>query len=98
IQGEGGQTLTSAVQLAIILREELSWSSRFLRLSAIQSLTVSVTVAGCAFGRFVDTVQGSSGVTFRLIILITILLSLEGWPLSSVKNTSMTSCLALKVH
>lgn len=63
--------LASAAHPAIVLRDELSFSSLFLRLSAIQSFTVVVTVAVCALRRFVGRTQGMSASVFRLITLIT---------------------------
>ena len=61
--------MDSAAQPAIVLRVEVSLSSRFFRLSEIQSLTVDVTVRdGC---RFAGTGTWSSIVVFRLMILST---------------------------
>lgn len=89
--------LDSVAQSATVLRDELASSSRFLRLSAIQSLTVALTVCGC--GRFGDAMLGRSGVDCRLIILITILLSLRGMSvLRSVKKPKMASLSRSQVH
>ena len=63
--------MASAVQSAIVLREELSPSSRFRRLSAIQSLTVVVTVGPRFRGRLAVRTRAMSTTAFRLITLIT---------------------------
>ena len=61
----------SAVHSAIVSREEVSPSSLFLRLSAIQSLTVVVAVTCRNRRRFAERTRAMSASAFRLITLIT---------------------------
>ena len=66
----------SAIQSAIVFREAESLSCLFLRLSAIQSLTVAVTVR--VLGSSADkSACEMSGPAFLLMILITILTRLS---------------------